>query len=280
MDNEIIQFPVQENEEVENHMPLEAFRDLQEAIPGLEGIESLLLLLNLPDSDFEALAPIMLEELEKGFNNSNDKYSLALALNQSGMGVDELDRTLHNAIESIDNNFADYSEKKRDFLKQIFNMLVNSMETAKALRHRIIRVPIELCHENARIPTYANDGDAGCDIYALDDYTLEPHSTTILPTGLKMAIPAGYEMQIRPRSGMSAKTKIRVANTPGTIDSGYRKEIGIIFDNIGDHPFYIVKGQRIAQFVLNEIPTASFYTVSNIDEYESERKGGFGSTGK
>ena len=278
MDKEIIQFPVPEEEK--ESMSLEAFRKIQEAIPGLEGLESILLLLELPDEDFNALAPIMLEELEKGFNNSNDKYSIALAFNESGLSAAELNKVLNETIESVDSVFADYSDQKRDFVKQIFHMLVNSMETAKALRHRIIRIPIELCHENAKIPTYANDGDAGCDVYALADYTLEPHTTTIIPTGLKVAIPHGYEIQVRPRSGMSAKTKVRVANSPGTIDSGYRNEIGIIFDNIGDHPFYIVKGQRIAQLVLNEIPTASFYQVSNISEIEGDRKGGFGSTGK
>lgn len=215
MDKEITQFPVPEEEK--ESMSLETFRKIQESIPGLEGIESILLLLELPDEDFNALAPIMLEELEKGFNNSNDKYSIALAFNESGLSAAELNRVLNETIESVDSVFADYSEQKRDFVKQIFHMLVNSMETAKALRHRIIRIPIELCHENAKIPTYANDGDAGCDIYALDNYTLEPHSTIIIPTGIKVAIPHGYELQVRPRSGMSAKTKIRISNSPGTI---------------------------------------------------------------
>ena len=118
-------------------------------------------------------------------------------------------------------------------------------------------------------------------MYALDDYTVEPHQTMMIPLGFRVAIPKGYELQMRPRSAMSLKTKIRVANAPGTIDSNYRGEVGLIIDNIGTYPFYITKGMRVAQMVLNEVPLASFMEVKSIDENETNRgSGGFGSSGK
>jgi dUTP pyrophosphatase len=91
-----------------------------------------------------------------------------------------------------------------------------------------VRIPVEICKEGARFPEYAHEGDSGLDIYALNDYTIHPQETLIIPTGIKCAIPKGYEIQIRPRSGLSSSTTLRVANSPATIDSGYRKEIGVI----------------------------------------------------
>ena len=257
------------------------FELLPEDIPELEGIGALVAMLDLEDEEFESMKPLLLEELEKGFNNSNDKYNLAFALNASGRSVAELRTIFNGVIESIDTKFPQYNESRRDFLKQVFSMMVNCMETGKALHNRIIRIPIELCHPDAHLPTYAHDTDAGCDVYCLDDYTVEPHQTMILPLGFKVAIPNGYELQMRPRSGMSAKTKIRIANAPGTIDAGYRGEVGVIVDNIGDYPYYITKGQKVAQMVLKEVPVASFYQVDNISAFESDRgEGGYGSSGK
>jgi dUTP pyrophosphatase len=137
------------------------------------------------------------------------------------------------------------------------------------------------------------------DIYALEDITIAPGETKLIPTGLKVAIPAGYELQVRPKSGRCLKTKLRVANTPGTIDAGYRDEIGVIIDNI--EPFIkdaemdengrlynvlfgqsytIGKGEKFAQLVLAEVPKAVFYEVEKVDAIENDgRNGGFGSTG-
>ena len=95
-----------------------------------------------------------------------------------------------------------------------------------------------------------------------------------------MAIPYGYELQIRPRSGNSVKTTLRIANTPGTIDSGYRDEIGIICDNIGTTDLEFKAGDRIAQGVLSQVPQACFQLIEDITTVAGNRNGGFGSTGK
>ena len=94
-----------------------------------------------------------------------------------------------------------------------------------------VNVFIEKCNEDATIPSYANDGDAGMDICSVVDIVVKPGETVIIPTGLKFAIPRGYEIQVRPRSSISLNTMLRIVNSPGTIDSGYRDELGIIISN-------------------------------------------------
>ena len=99
-----------------------------------------------------------------------------------------------------------------------------------------------------------------------------------VPTGIRIAMPFDMEAQVRPRSGMSHKTKLRIANAPGTIDSDYRGEVGIIIDNIGNLSIKIEKGQKIAQLILAEVPMAKFVEVDSLDETERGNNG-FGSTG-
>lgn len=130
-------------------------------------------------------------------------------------------------------------------------------------------------------PVYAQDGDAGMDICAGEAICVYPGETKVIKTGLYVAIPRGYELQVRPRSGMSAKTNIRIANTPGTIDSNYRGEIGVIVDNTGNDEYNITVGDRIAQLVLNKVPTLRWQPVENIEALGTTNRGagGFGSTG-
>lgn len=158
--------------------------------------------------------------------------------------------------------------------------LVNILGYSGEKRRRMIE--IERIHKDAIIPSYAHDSDAGFDFHSIKDYKIEPGQLVLVRTGLKMAIPDGYEIQIRPRSGLSLKTSLRVANSPGTIDSGYRGEIKVILENTGAgcaEWVKIEKGQRIAQGVLKKAPQANFKEVESLEE--SERgEGGFGSSGK
>lgn len=160
--------------------------------------------------------------------------------------------------------------------------------------NREVTITIELCRETAKIPEYANIGDAGMDVRAATEVIILPKETIVIPTGLKIAIPKGYEIQVRPRSGLSLKTPLRVANSPGTIDSGYRDEIGIIIENTslsGDKEYlidekgnkpgaYRIKvGDRIAQFVIAKVETIKFVQTTDIASIGINRNGGFGSTG-
>lgn len=143
----------------------------------------------------------------------------------------------------------------------------------------IIEVKIKKLHENAIIPSYANFGDAGVDLITIEDTIIRAGETKIIKTGLAMDIPVGYELQIRPKSGNSAKSKLRIANAPGTIDCQYRGEIGIIVDNIGSEDIEIKKGKGVAQGVFNEIPVAHFVEVEELSETD-RGSGGYGSSNR
>lgn len=143
-----------------------------------------------------------------------------------------------------------------------------------------VEVFVEVCKEGVQIPEYAREGDAGMDIRAAEAVAIAPGKTVLVPTGLKVAIPDGYEIQVRPRSGLSLKTPLRVANTPGTIDAGYRDEVCVIIQNTSpSDEIKIEKGDRIAQFVLQEVPKICFKQVKSVKEIGKDRGGGFGSTG-
>ena len=137
-------------------------------------------------------------------------------------------------------------------------------------------VKVKKVHEDALIPTKAYASDAGFDLHALEDVFITPGETVKIRTGLSFDLPSGYEMQIRPRSGMSLLTKIRVAF--GTVDSDYRGEVAIIADNVGEIPFEVSKGDRVAQAVIQQIPHITLVEVIKLSN--GARGGnGFGSTG-
>lgn len=130
------------------------------------------------------------------------------------------------------------------------------------------------------LPQYATEHSAGLDVRAnnTEPITLSPLQRTIVPTGLFVAIPEGYEIQVRPRSGLAAKRGITVLNAPGTIDADYRGEIGVILVNLSNEEFIINPGERVAQLVVAKHERADWEEVSNLDE-TSRGAGGFGSTG-
>ena len=130
------------------------------------------------------------------------------------------------------------------------------------------------------IPRYATEHSAGMDLEAAVDapITLKPNKRTLIPTGIAIALPEGYEAQIRPRSGLSAKNGVTVLNSPGTIDADYRGEIKVILINLGAEPFTIERGMRIAQMVIAPYTRILCNIVDKLDETE-RGSGGFGSTG-
>jgi dUTP pyrophosphatase len=144
------------------------------------------------------------------------------------------------------------------------------------------KVEIEcIVQDGAKLPVYQTAGSAGADVCAFlkEDFILEPMERAAIPTGISFAIPAGYEMQVRPRSGLALKNGITCLNTPGTIDSDYRGEVKVILINLGKEPFTIRNGERIAQLVVKPVVCADFAQVSVLDK-TARGAGGFGSTGK
>ena len=293
-----------ENSRKENNSFFEVLLNQMEEInPSMGGFEEFASLLVLPDEQFVLISPYFLNELEKTFNNTQDKLFLAQTLNVSGLKIDDIRSSYFDLINSIDNQFADVlSAPKRDFVKRMLSVTYNALADTQGVTKRIVQIPIELTSENAQIPKYANLGDGAVDLYSPADYTINPGETVIIPCDIKVALPYGYAFLIHPRSGTSAKTKLRVANSVGLVDSQYKGTIGVIIENIEPpikdityefdengkpvltsvlhgQSYTISKGERFAQMRLVEVPTANFFQVESVAGIGDDRGGGFGSSG-
>ena len=295
----------QQTQQQERKSTFEALMaEVEKVNPSMGGFEELSMLLSLPEEHFAMLAPVFLEELEKSFNNVEDKLFIAQAMNAAGAKMEDLQESYTALIASLDKEFSNImSAQKIDFLKRFLSISYNSIADLQGVVKRVIQVPIELTSEGAKIPTYANLGDGAVDLYAPCDFTIGPGETKIIPVDIKVALPYGYAFLIHPRSGLSAKTKLRVANSVGLIDSQYKGVIGVILENVEprikdisyefddkgrpiitsiEHgqSYSISKGDRFAQMRLVEVPSASFFQVESVDGIGDDRGGGFGSSGK
>ena len=271
--------------------------------PQLGGFEEIAALLSLKDEQFVIIAPIFLDELQKTMNNVDDKIGLIQAMNVTGTKLEDLQQSYIELNNLIDSQFNDLlSAQKRDFLKRMLAITYNCIAESEGIARRIVNIPIELTSENAQIPKYANLGDGAVDLYSPADYTINPGETVIIPCDIKVALPYGYAFLIHPRSGTSAKSKLRVANSVGLVDSQYKGVIGVIIENIeppikdityefdeNGRPiltsvlhgksYAISKGERFAQMRLVEVPTANFFQVESVAGMGDDRGGGFGSSG-
>ncbi len=140
-----------------------------------------------------------------------------------------------------------------------------------------MRIPIALS-EGAEIPAYATAGSAGMDLRSTEGVELQPLERKLVPTGVRLAVPVGYEGQVRPRSGLALKRGIGMVNAPGTIDSDYRGEIGVILINYSDSVVKLEKGERIAQLVICPVTRVELIITQDLNETD-RGEGGFGSTG-
>lgn len=266
------------------------------------GLTAIAGIMSLPDDLFDIISEQFIIELNNQLRSDENRKELLKIADTNNIKIEDIPKFLDEMYKSIDDAFKDFPENRKIFLKRIMSDIFNSIVDFNDELTSSILIPIEFCNKNARMPIYAHETDAGLDIYSTEDINIRPGETILIKTGLKVAIPVGYELQVRPKSGISLKTKLRVANTPGTIDSGYRDEIGIIIENI-EQPiqdisyhfgtnneividsilhgktYSIEKGQKIAQLVLNKISKANFILVDTVNEIEGDRGGGFGSTG-
>ena len=277
--------------------------NIEKINPSMGAFDEMAMLLEMPEEQFAILGPIFLDELEKAYNNIEDKIFIAQAVNAAGQKLEDIQSIYLGLIDTIDTQFEEMlSAQKRDFLKRLLSISYNSLAETEGITKRIIQVPIELTSENAQIPKYAHLGDGAVDLYSPDDYTINPGETIIIPCDIKVALPYGYAFLIHPRSGTSAKTKLRVANSIGLVDSQYKGVIGVIVENIEPpikdityefddngrpiltsvlhgQSYSISKGERFAQMRLVEVPTANFFQVESVDGIGDDRGGGFGSSG-
>lgn len=146
----------------------------------------------------------------------------------------------------------------------------------------VIKVEVKRLPHGAELPLpeYATADSAGLDLLAAvaGDLTIQPGRRALVPTGLAIALPRGYEAQVRPRSGLALKNGITVLNSPGTVDADYRGEVGVILANLGEEPFVVTRGMRIAQMVVAPVTRLAWEVVADLPE-SARGAGGFGSTG-
>lgn len=285
------------NEEELEHF-YENNKDAIDLLGGLNMFESLM---GLTDEEFNLLKPEMITLFNATLNEPETEQEFKLLAISQEYTSETAKEDFDNAIKAIDE--IDFlSENKKDFLKEIYSSVSNKLQETINIENKVIHIPCEL-KDDVSLPTYAHKTDAGLDIYAREEITIAPGETKIIGTGIKTAIPEGYAILIQPRSGQSVKTKLRIANTPGLIDSGYRDEIGVIIENI-EPPFKdidyefdengeihiksilhgnsytIAEGQRFAQMRLVQVPKAEFVKVESVGEIGEDRGGGFGSSGQ
>jgi dUTP pyrophosphatase len=270
--------------------------------PGLRGIEEFYQLFALDDDTFNTIAPLVLETLKEAYADPNEKLLLISALNAEGMYAEEFTEKIGQLGEQLKEEFrGKISDNKINFLLSALATLTNVVNETQGAAKKIVQVPIKQLKPDAKVPQYAHVGDGAVDLYTPIDFTLAPGEQKIIPLGFSLDLPNGYGALIQARSGLSAKTKLRIANAPGLIDSGYKGEVGVIVENV-DSPvkdleveykedgtpilksvlfgseISFSKGDRIAQMRLVETPNILF--TKTLDLQESERgKGGFGSSG-
>lgn len=254
-------------------------------------IESLYEIVALDDNEFAALKDSIINTLREELSMKNNRPLLTEIANdfrERGCSSPELDieikkmtDSFYYAIEPLKKNAT--TQDKLEFVDVVYSIICALFENVKVIFNEDrCDVKVQKLNEFATLPVYAHESDAGADVTACEAVEIKPHETGhAVHTGLAFNLPTGWFLTVRPRSGMSKKTPIRVSNAPGTIDTDYRGEVMVLVDNIGDEPYIINVGDRIAQLVLEKKQTAVFTEVADVNEDGNTERasGGFGSTG-
>ena len=242
------------------------------------------------DMDEELLTD---EAMQALLSNLDEQFSPALVMQSVNQIIQNLENqglTKQDAQESI-NGLSDvikemvygetvYSGNKKVLMDAVMEHLFDIFNTATEKYHSYaIELPIQL-EDGAQVPTYAHDSDAAADLYAADTVVVEPHTlANKIRTGVHIQLPEGWVAFILPRSSIGAKTPLRLSNSAGVIDAGYRGSLGVLYDNIGNEPYTINAGDRIAQLLV--MPSYRF-KAKVVDSLEDSDRGstGFGDSGK
>lgn len=193
-------------------------------------------------------------------------------------------KLLSDSVESMIKELEFSNPFKEDMVRVVFEKITTIYDKIIAMYDNFYEtVYFEKVKEGAKLPTYAHPDDACCDVYAPEDIEVPANAFGFkVDTGLKPVIPDGFEIVVRPRSGMSMKSRMRISNAPGTIDSGYTANICILFDNFSSKPYQIKAGDRIAQFAFQPVYRFEAKLIDNATAAKKSTRGekGFGSTGK
>jgi len=190
-------------------------------------------------------------------------------------------KQIQDEIEMLRKEFGIEDTESQEDLNNTFGIDFGSLQDQLDMISKTKNIQIELLTEDAVFPEYAYPTDSGFDLYSTEEITLEPFGRALIPTGLKLSFDIGYEIQVRPKSGLALKQGLTVLNTPGTVDSGYNGEIMVIVFNTNPKPFTVEKGMKIAQAVLCPVINGKYINLQLVDKIENKDRGanGFGSTG-
>jgi dUTP pyrophosphatase len=190
-------------------------------------------------------------------------------------------KQIQDEIEMLRKEFGIEDTESQEDLNNTFGIDFGSLQDQLDMISKTKNIQIELLTEDAVFPEYAYPTDSGFDLYSTEEITLEPFGRALIPTGLKLSFDIGYEIQVRPKSGLALKQGLTVLNTPGTVDSGYDGEIMVIVFNTNPKPFTVSKGMKIAQAVLCPVINGKYVNLQLVDKIENKDRGanGFGSTG-
>jgi dUTP pyrophosphatase len=190
-------------------------------------------------------------------------------------------KQIQDEIEMLRKEFGIEDTESQEDLNNTFGIDFGSLQDQLDMISKTKNIQIELLTEDAVFPEYAYPTDSGFDLYSTKEITLEPFGRALIPTGLKLSFDIGYEIQVRPKSGLALKQGLTVLNTPGTVDSGYDGEIMVIVFNTNPKPFTVEKGMKIAQAVLCPVINGKYVNLQLVDKIENKDRGanGFGSTG-
>ena len=190
-------------------------------------------------------------------------------------------KQIQDEIEMLRKEFGIEDTESQEDLNNTFGIDFGSLQDQLDVISKTKNIQIELLNEDAVFPEYAYPTDSGFDLYSTEEVKLTPFGRALVPTGLKLSFDIGYEIQVRPKSGLALKQGITVLNTPGTVDSGYNGEIMVIVFNTNQTEFTIPKGMKIAQAVLCPVVNGKYVNLQLVDKIENKDRGsnGFGSTG-
>jgi len=190
-------------------------------------------------------------------------------------------KQIQDEIEMLRKEFGIEDTESQEDLNNTFGIDFGSLQDQLDMISKTKNIQIELLTEDAIFPEYAYPTDSGFDLYSTKEITLEPFGRALIPTGLKLSFDIGYEIQVRPKSGLALKQGLTVLNTPGTVDSGYDGEIMVIVFNTNPKPFTVSRGMKIAQAVLCPVINGKYVNLQLVDKIENKDRGanGFGSTG-
>lgn len=242
------------------------------------GLESLIGILQYEDKQFESFKNNAGRQIIEAYESNDIKLAMRSEVTNPNFDLSTARNLIDEFIEKLSDGL---SESKQEFVNLIFNKYFELLSNIAMGREEFYdcEIPIQLLHENAKVPVYAHITDDGADIFATEDFIIPEQARGLLiQTGFAISVPIGWKISVKPKSGISKNTNLRISNSPGTVDAAYLDPVGVLIDNFGPQ-VTIPKSSKFCQISLERSYRAKFTIVNDIRAAATnDRNGGFGST--